>query len=52
MNDLLAAVCCAQMGGEVRYNGQLPSQFDLHCTASYVDQASAAAAASGLSGAP
>lgn len=26
------------MGGEVRYNGQLPSEFDLQRTAAYVDQ--------------
>ena len=29
-----------QMGGEVRYNGQLPSEFDLQRTAAYVDQVS------------
>lgn len=27
-----------RMGGEVRYNGQLPSEFDLQRTAAYVDQ--------------
>lgn len=37
---LMPCPAAQQMGGEVRYNGQLPSEFDLQRTAAYVDQVS------------